>query len=314
MAWHSLGNRIIPLCFYPALALVLMQASFQDVRCEGNLCGSTQVTSAEVEVLERASALVECESGDSNQPSRQWLIFQKILKIGSLGRDSISLLLQKGTPAGRIYGAILLQEIDPAAAEKVLKQMSIQSDKVSYARGCAVETITVGDLAKRILKGEKLVASAPKLSEDILELVAKHPLGVQVIGPDGSYKPAKFGDPKLARAVEHLKFIARPWTVSVITDRYLTSKGRDDQISADLLRVLAASRDLRAAAVLGPALYDSSLTIRVAATYGIMDYLMDMPVNGGTEQHMEAAKKWWQQQQQQSRQQSANTNAQARHK
>ncbi|MBP9091732.1 hypothetical protein KBI23_11925 [bacterium] len=300
MAWHSLGNRIISLWLYPACALVIVQASFQGVRCEGERCGSTQLTSAEVEVLERASAVIERESGDSNQPSRQWLIFQKILKFGNVGRDSILLLLQKGTPAGRIYGAILLKEIDPAEAAKVLKRLSSQSGKVSYVRGCAVESTTVGDLAKRILNGEKLVASDPKLSEDILDLVAKHPLGVQVKGQDGLYRPARFGDPLLARAVEHLKFIERPWTVSVITDRYLTSKGRNDQISADLLRVLAASRDRQTAKVLGPALYDGSLSIRVAATYGIMDYLMDRPVSGGTEEHMEAAKKWWQKQQQQS--------------
>lgn len=156
-------------------------------------------------------------------------------------------------------------------------------------------------------KAEALIDKADRLrqagepvnaqEQDILEIVAKRPLGTQVKAKDGSWKLAKYGDPKLAAAVEHLASIPKPWTVSSITQKYHALKGKNDQTCAHLLRVLAASRDPRAATVLGPALSDGSLAIRVAATYGIMDYFMDHPVNGGTEQHMEAAQQWWQQQQ-----------------
>lgn len=160
--------------------------------------------------------------------------------------------------------------------------------------------LQLGTPTTAIDKSDKVRQTGEPVSaqeQDILETVAKHPLGAQVKAKDGSWKPAKYGDPKLAVAVEHLASIPKPWTVLSITRNYHAMKGKNDQLCAHLLRVLAASRDPRAATVLGPALSDGSLAIRVAATYGIMDYFMDHPVNGGTEQHMEAAQQWWQQQQ-----------------
>jgi HEAT repeat protein len=138
-------------------------------------------------------------------------------------------------------------------------------------------------------------ASARAKEPDILDTAAKRPLSVQVKNQSGAWTTARFGDPKLAEAVDDLGFAPKPWTVPSLIKQYRDLKGKDEKACAHLLRVLAASRDARAASVLGPALTDQSLAIRVAATYGIMDYFMNQPVNGGTEQHMEAARKWWQQ-------------------
>ncbi len=160
MAQTSLRNRVTRLWFAVltvGLAAFTL-ASFQDGLCEGDRCGETLVNDDDVGVLKNASVLIERERGDTNQPSPEWLVFQKFLAIGKLGRDAIAGLLQKATPAGRLYAVILLKELDQAESTKVLNRMMTQSDKVLYIRGCSVETTTVGALAKRIIKGDKLVA------------------------------------------------------------------------------------------------------------------------------------------------------------
>lgn len=129
----------------------------QRVLSEGDRCGESLVNDRDVEVLKNASALIQRERGDTNQASKEWLAFQKFKKIGNLGRDAIEGLLQKATPAGRLYAVILLRGLDPVESSKVLTKMKTQSDKMLYIQGCSVETTTVGALAKRIINGEELV-------------------------------------------------------------------------------------------------------------------------------------------------------------
>jgi len=62
---------------------------------------------------------------------------------------------------------------------------------------------------------------------------------------------------------------------------------------AALLKELAPSRDPRAAVVLGEALKDPVLALRVIATRGLLDYYLPALVEGGSEQQMEAALHWW---------------------
>jgi hypothetical protein len=126
---------------------------------------------------------------------------------------------------------------------------------------------------------------------DILEFAAKHPRGEMLTNPDGTYRIPKFGDHRLERAVEELKDYQRPWTMTKVLAWYEETK--DGKIRAHLLWVLAVSRDPRAALALGNALGDGSLDVRVAATYGLLNYFMRGDVIGGTEQHMIAVKEWW---------------------
>ena len=124
---------------------------------EGDHCGDTHLTSGETDTLMRAQALIQREKGDTNQPSAQWLAFQKHLKFGGTAKPQIQELLDKGTPAGRLYGAILLKQIDPAVAGLALNKMKEDKTPVNYIVGCGVGSTTVGALAGRILKGEELV-------------------------------------------------------------------------------------------------------------------------------------------------------------
>ncbi|MDT4965940.1 MAG: hypothetical protein QOJ64_677 [Acidobacteriota bacterium] len=128
---------------------------------------------------------------------------------------------------------------------------------------------------------------------DVLDLALRSPRGETVQNPDGSYRSPKYGDHLLEQAVEQLSQYPRPWTVPrLITWYRRTSTGKT---RAYLLRALAVSRDARAAIVLGESLKDDSLDVRVAASYGLLDYFMPVAIFGGTEQHMLAVQEWWEQ-------------------
>jgi len=105
-----------------------------------------------------------------------------------------------------------------------------------------------------------------KVEPDILEFAERHPLGFST-----SAGPAKYGDPELAKAVERLTDIPRPWTVPRILVLFEEIKQSWDthdqdgkaferyrQRSGDLARVLASSRDPRAALALGRAMETSN--------------------------------------------------------
>jgi hypothetical protein len=126
---------------------------------------------------------------------------------------------------------------------------------------------------------------------NILSNAEKNPRSSQVQDPDGTWRTPKYGDHHLEQAANRLKNFPQPFTVSRVVSWY--SQSKDPKIRASFLRVLAVSRDPRAAVVLGASLNDNSLDVRIAATYGLMDYFLPSVVDGGTEQHMAAVHKWW---------------------
>ena len=113
--------------------------------------------------------------------------------------------------------------------------------------------------------------AAPAMEADILETAEGRPLGILVDG-----KPAKYGDPQLADAVDALSDISRPWTVPKIiglfkrdtsewlrkfekakaekADRMWKGSEQEAKRCGQLATILAASRDRRAAVVLGEAM------------------------------------------------------------
>ncbi len=127
--------------------------------------------------------------------------------------------------------------------------------------------------------------------EDILDFAAKHSRNSKVQNPDGTWRTPKYGDYKLEKAVEELQKHKRPWTVSRVLKWY--GKAKDAKLRANLLRVLAASKDSRAAIALGNALEDKSLDVRLSAVYGLTDYFVEIDYCCGTEQAFFVAKEWW---------------------
>lgn len=101
---------------------------------------------------------------------------------------------------------------------------------------------------------------------------------------------SKYGDSQLDAAVKTLKKYPRPWTVSKTINWYTTTTKLNERLA--WIRVLAASRNPKAALVLGKAL-DESGPICIAASYGLHHYFIKNSFYMNTESAIAKAQQWW---------------------
>jgi len=109
------------------------------------------------DLLSNTNVLEHFQQGDSNQPSRTWQAFQILLKQGKKAKPQIEQMLTAKGSGTRLYGVILLQQLDQARANSHLKSWQSDQSRVMYSQGCAKCETTVADLAQRLIKGDKLV-------------------------------------------------------------------------------------------------------------------------------------------------------------
>lgn len=146
------------------------------------------------------------------------------------------------------------------------------------------------DLPEAIPSESHPPASVRAEELDILEIAKKHPLNIYVNGA-----PAKYGDPNLAAAVEHLAELPHPWTVPKIIELYQQECStwlrkmenpekrdfpwegwkEDQKRCGYLATLLAASRDPRAAVALMKTI-ESSPGQGKAVT-GLVNYFLPNP-------------------------------------
>jgi hypothetical protein len=142
----------------------------------------------------------------------------------------------------------------------------------------------------------------PPRDSDVLEHLARFPGGEVVARADGRQHHPRYGYSSLEAAETALApSVPRPWTVAALRKAYAeaSAKLRDaaegvEARRAALVTLLAASRDEGALALVGAALDDASLEVRVAATWGILTWWRREGVpGGGLECAMDAAATWW---------------------
>ncbi|BCJ59290.1 hypothetical protein [Micromonospora endophytica] len=66
-------------------------------------------------------------------------------------RDQLDRLLCTGTPAGRVYAAVLMEQLDPAAGGAAWTRLRDDPAELHTMTGCLMGTTTVGEYA-----GERL--------------------------------------------------------------------------------------------------------------------------------------------------------------
>jgi hypothetical protein len=115
--------------------------------------------------------------------------------------------------------------------------------------------------------GRPIRANASAEEQDILKFAAKNPIGYRE-----DHEIPKYGDPYLVQAADKLSDIPRPWTVPKMIRLFEKEKG---ERSRYLARVLAASRDPRAALVLGQALDDPGFDKHNGAHSALFDYFVE---------------------------------------
>jgi hypothetical protein len=68
-------------------------------------------------------------------------------------RDLLDRLLTTGTPAGRVYAAILLERLDPAAGRAAWAALRGDCAELNTITGCIMGSTTVGEYAAERLAG-----------------------------------------------------------------------------------------------------------------------------------------------------------------
>lgn len=68
-------------------------------------------------------------------------------------RDQLDRLLATGSPAGRVYAATLLMELDPAAGRAAWTALRGDPAELPTATGCVLDSTTVGEYAAERLAG-----------------------------------------------------------------------------------------------------------------------------------------------------------------
>ncbi len=104
--------------------------------------------------LGQAGVMTDRAIGAAAAKPSLYSAFEEALKAGSELRPEIDWLLNEGTPAGRIYGAVLLLHIDAKAGRQALEQM--QSDQTLIGSNNPLffgQMTPVSTIVKEILNG-----------------------------------------------------------------------------------------------------------------------------------------------------------------
>jgi hypothetical protein len=78
---------------------------------------------------------------------------------GKAAEDYALKLISDGTPAARVYGAILLLEFNQAAAEREFRRLEKEDSQVAvFPGGCLGRTKFVRDLVRELKMGKSIIA------------------------------------------------------------------------------------------------------------------------------------------------------------
>ncbi len=113
--------------------------------------------------LRSAQTFEGYEFGGVGQRSENFAAFAAARRAGSAARAEVEETLRQGTPAGRLYAALLLREFDEEAGRRALAALQEDETTVEASWDCAPEPYTVGQLAAEALEGRTLVDIKPPL-------------------------------------------------------------------------------------------------------------------------------------------------------
>lgn len=90
-------------------------------------------------------------TGYAGSESATYLIFKAQVQRGEEARETFQQCLKKGTPAGRLYGAVGLWKLDPEEGQRALTALASDQAPVDLMSGCLMMRSTVGEIARDLL-------------------------------------------------------------------------------------------------------------------------------------------------------------------
>lgn len=122
----------------------------------------TSITSIQALAAEKANCLITLSKAKrfeakqvslGRHDSKIYKAYEEAFKSShSINRDDYEWLLKNGTPAGKIYGAMLLRGTDNADDKNSFGKLSKDESKIEYQSGCEIVVDTVSTVAKSFMK------------------------------------------------------------------------------------------------------------------------------------------------------------------
>jgi hypothetical protein len=117
---------------------------------------------AAFELLLKADDVKGSSIGFAGSRPKEYDAFETLWNAGKAAGDYALILVLDGTPAARVYGAILLLELDEAAAKREFPRLIEDKTIVTiFPGGCVGSHERVGALVRKLENGE-LVIRTPK--------------------------------------------------------------------------------------------------------------------------------------------------------
>src|SRR5262245_44549339 len=112
---------------------------------------------AAFELLLKADAVKDRAVGYAGITPEEYKAFEALWNAGKAAEAYALKLVSDGTPAGRVYGAILLLKLDEAAARQAFPKLKEEKDTIEIWRGCIIMQETIGALVRQLEQGNPVI-------------------------------------------------------------------------------------------------------------------------------------------------------------
>ncbi len=118
-----------------------------------------------IQVLSNAASLDDSAVGFTNQRTDIFKAFEQAFAAGNTTYSHLDWLLKNGSGAGKVYAAILIEQLDKVAGKQAYESLQGDETAVDYRSSDIFESRTVGDLATGLLNGEDVIIFPPSMKK-----------------------------------------------------------------------------------------------------------------------------------------------------
>lgn len=154
-----MNNRNFALLWAIALVSLLFGTSVACIAGPSNTAGSNAGSAANsmkkpdcILTLSKADKFYGPTPGESGPSETQRAYREATGMAGQFETDDLNWLLKNGTPAGRIYGAVLLWQSGRVGPNLSYALLVNDKSKVDYQDGCKVIGVTVNEIAQSLME------------------------------------------------------------------------------------------------------------------------------------------------------------------
>ena len=112
---------------------------------------------ATIILLSKADKFYGPTPGETGATPVQKAYLEATGNVGSLETEDLNWLLKKGSPAGRIYAAVLFWQTGRVGTNKSFALLTSDNSAVEYQDGCKVMGSKVSEIAKSLIDSQKFM-------------------------------------------------------------------------------------------------------------------------------------------------------------